>query len=661
MKFFCLINLILLFAAQAFAFSDKKVDLTVASDGSGDVESVQEAVERVPENNQKRFVIRIKPGVYEEQIRIPANKPYVSFVGERAENTKLTYKISNKEAGSTSAAYAVYIGGHDFYAENITFENSFGQGSQAVAVLTEADRAVFKNCRFLGWQDTLYAKNGRQYYENCYVEGHVDFIFGQAAAVFENCVIHSKADGYIAAPMRFADTEPSGFVFINSKLTGENTTKGVYLGRPWRDFGRTIFLKTEMGAHIRPEGWHHWQPEREKTAFFAEYKSTGAGAKIETRVKWARQLTDEQAKNFQTESFLKGTDNWNPREAKHDSQPAAKPNFKLIAWRDALNQPKEWYAVDEATRIANQVIFYQHENGGWSKNIDMAAMLTQKERAEILKDKPSVNTTIDNGATTTQLRYLAKVITAKNIETHKEAFNRGLDFLLSMQYENGGFPQYFPLKKDYSRRITYNDNAMINALRLLRDIAAKKADYVFVDEARRAKAEKAVEKGIEAILKTQVEVNGQKTVWAAQHDEATFAPASARKFEPASLSGKESADIVEFLMSVENPAPEIIEAIEAAVKWFEKSKLTGIKIVEKPGDRVLVKDAAATPLWARFYEIETNRPIFTGRDGVVKYDYMQIEAERRSGYGYYTDEPNNLLNNAYPKWKQKQARKAAQN
>ncbi|HSK71030.1 MAG TPA: pectate lyase [Pyrinomonadaceae bacterium] len=662
MKLFCLVNLILIFAAaQGFAFSDKKADLTVAIDGSGDVKSVQEAVNRVPDNNKKRFVIFIKPGVYQEQIKVPANKPYISFVGEKAENTKLTFNLSNKDAGSTSASYSVYIGGHDFYAENITFENSFGTGSQAVAVLAEADRLVFKNCRFIGWQDTLYAKGGRQYFKDCYIEGHVDFIFGQATAVFENCVIHSKGDGYIAAPMRFAENEPSGIVFINSKLTGENTNKGVYLGRPWRDYGRTIFLETEMGAHIRPEGWHHWQPEREKTAFFAEYKSTGAGAKTESRVKWARQLSEEQARVFYPENFLKGSDNWNPREAKYDSQSAAKPDFKLVSWRDALNQSKEWYAVDEATRIANQVIFFQHDNGGWSKNIDMAAMLTQKERQEILKDKSNTNTTIDNGATVTQLRYLAKVVAAKNIEAHKEAFNKGLDFLFSMQYENGGFPQYFPLKKDYSRRITYNDNAMINVLRLMRDIARKKEDYVFVDEERRLKAEKAVEKGVGAILKTQVVVNGQKTVWAAQHDEVTFAPASARKFEPVSLSGKESADIVEFLISLENPSPQVVEAIEAAIKWFEKSKLTGIKLVEKPGDRVLVKDASAPPLWARFYEIETNRPIFTGRDGVVKYDYMQIEAERRKGYGYYTDEPNKLLTSVYPKWKQKQARKNAGN
>jgi len=189
------------------ACSAVRAEIIVASDGSGDVRTVREAIDKVPAANKHRVVIRIKPGTYVEQVSIPADKPFISFIGESAEKTKLTFNLSNKVAGSTSATFSIYIGGHDFHAENITFENSFGAGSQAVAVLVDADRAVFRNCRFLGWQDTLYAKNGRQYYENCYIEGHVDFIFGEAAAVFENCIIHSKGDGYIAAPMRFSADE----------------------------------------------------------------------------------------------------------------------------------------------------------------------------------------------------------------------------------------------------------------------------------------------------------------------------------------------------------------------------------------------------------------------------------------------------------------------
>ena len=633
----------------------RAADVTVATDGSGNFRSVQEAVNKVPENNKKRFVIAIKPGVYKEQIRVPANKPYISFIGTDAEKTILTFSLSNKEAGSTSAAYATYIGGHDFYAENITFENSFGTGSQAVAVLVEADRSIFNKCRFLGWQDTLYAKNGRQFYKDSYIEGHVDFIFGQAASVFENCHIHVKADGYIAAPMRFAADERSGFVFDKCRLTSSNTVKGIYLGRPWRDYGRTVFINTVMEADIRPEGWHHWEPQREKTAYLAEYGSTGKGASDATRVAWARKLTDADVKQFSVEYFLGGRDGWDPYKADNFAwQEKTTPDFSLVSWDDVFKQAKLWYAVDEATRIANQVLIYQRDNGGWEKNVDMAAMLTQSERTKLALEKAFTDTTIDNGATTDQLQYLAKVITAKNIDPHKAGFFKGLDFLLSMQYANGGFPQYFPLRQDYSRHVTYNDNAMINVLKLLRDIAKKKEDYLFVDEERRARAEKAVEKALPVLLKTQVIANGKRTVWGAQHDEITLKPAAARKFEPVSLTAGESVGIVKFLMQLD-VTPEIRDAIESAVKWFEMNKLNGIRWERKNGENAVVKDKTAPPIWARFYQIETMKPIFIGRDAIIKYDVTQIEAERRNGYAWYVDGARDLLEKDYPKWKAKLA------
>jgi len=647
------------FVLLALSLTAAAADLTVAADGSGDVRTVGAAIDKVPARNGKRFVIAIKPGIYKEQIRVPANKPHISLIGTDAEKTVLTFSLSNKEAGSTSAAYATYIGGHDFYAENITFENSFGTGSQAVAVLVEADRAIFNKCRFLGWQDTLYAKNGRQYYKDSYIEGHVDFIFGQAAAVFENCHIHSKGDGYIAAPMRFAADERSGFIFDKCRLTSSNTVKGIYLARPWRDYGRTVFINTTMDADIRPEGWHHWEPQREKTAYFAEYGSKGKGANNGARVTWARKLGDADLKVFSVEYFLSGLDGWDPYKADNFAwQEKTPPDFGLVSWNDVLKQTKLWYAVDEATRIANQVLLYQRDNGGWEKNVDMAAMLTQSERTKLIAEKTKTDTTIDNGATTTQLAYLAKVINAKNIESHRTGFLKGLDFLLAMQYENGGFPQYFPLKNDYSRHITYNDNAMINVLKLLRDIAKKKDDYTFVDEERRIRAEKAVEKAIPVLLKTQVVINGKKTIWGAQHDEVTFQAAQARAFEPISLTAGESVGIVKFLMLDGSPSPEVIDAIESAVKWFEANKLTGIRWERKNGESVVVKDKAAPPIWARFYQIETMRPIFIGRNAVIKYDVMQIEPERRNGYAWYVDGARDLLEKDYPKWKTNLARKS---
>ena len=673
MKVFLLISLVLCFGlmkihAETQAFFAKKPDLTVAADGSGDVKTVSEAIAKVPENNPSRFVIVIKKGVYNEQIRIPANKPFISLIGESSETTRLSFDINNQRAGTTSAAYAFYIGGHDFYAENLTFENSFDfkpgvPGAQAVAVLSEADRAVFKKCKFLGWQDTLYAKNGRQYFEDCYIEGNVDFIFGQAAAVFAHCTIHSKGDGYITAPMRFAANEPSGFVFNNCNLTGANTDKGVFLGRPWRAFGRTVFLETEMGAHIRAEGWNNWgNADNEKTAYFAEYNSKGAGAKPEARVKWIHQLTKEESKQFETENFLKGKDGWNPKTADDKWLEAAKPDWKLVSWSEVFKQKPLWYQTDEAARIADQVVLYQKENGGWEKNLDMSAMLTAAEREKLAKERSNTTeTTIDNRTTYSQIAFLAKVITASlakqtpptNFPKHKEAFYKGLDYLLASQYASGGFPQFFPLKKGYYTHITFNDDAMIGVLKLFREIAEKREDFKFVDEERRSKTEKAVEKAIPLILKLQVEVNGKKTVWAAQYDENTFKPAAARKFEPISLTAGESVGIVRFLMLGTNSDQATTEAIESAIKWFKETQLNGIRWERKNGENSVVKDKNALPIWARFYQIETMKPIFIGRDSIIKYDVSEIEAERRNGYAWYTNEPNELLEKDYPRWLEK--------
>ncbi|HQU86561.1 MAG TPA: pectate lyase [Pyrinomonadaceae bacterium] len=674
MKIYLFIGLFLCFGLMNFQVRAetalKKIDLTVAADGSGDVRTINEALEKVPENNKTRFTIFIKKGIYDGQIRIPSSKPFVSFIGEAGETTIIRYDLNNKHAGTTSAAYAVYIGGHDFHAENLTFQNSYDYkantgtgGTQAVAVSSEADRLIFKNCKFLGFQDTLYAKGGRQYFENCYIEGNVDFIFGQAAAVFDKCVIHSKGDGYIAAPMRFSADEASGYVFIDSKLTGENIEKGVFLGRPWRAYGRTIFLNTEMDAHIRAEGWNNWgNKENEKTAYFAEFNSKGAGAKPESRVKWIHQISKEEAKQFETENFLKGKDGWNPKSSTDEWLEKTQPDWNPVSWNRVFDQIPLWYQTDDAARIADQVCWYQKTNGGWEKNIDMAAMLTGVEKANLLKNKVNAGeTTIDNRATYEQIRFLAVMITASlkkttppnNFPWYKESFNHGLDFLLASQYQNGGFPQYFPLKTGYYTHITFNDDAMIGVLNLLRDVAEKREDFVFVDEERRSNAKKAIERALPVLLKTQIKIGSKKTIWAQQYDENTLKPAPARTFEPIALSAGESVGIVRYLMRIEKPNPQIVQAIESAIKWFKKNELKGIRWEHRNGENRVVKDKNAPPIWARFYQIETMKPIFVGRDSVIKYDVSEIEAERRNGYAWYVSAPQELLEKDYLKWKER--------
>jgi PelA/Pel-15E family pectate lyase len=335
------------------------------------------------------------------------------------------------------------------------------------------------------------------------------------------------------------------------------------------------------------------------------------------------------------------------------------PTSTSVKWENCLSQKPEWYGSQEAVRIADSVLLYQRDSGGWPKNIDMAARLTEQQKATVLKRKRDVDSTIDNGATYMQIAYLAKVYTAVKLDRHKAALTRGVDCLLEAQYDNGGWPQYYPKPTGYQRHITFNDGAMIGVLKVLRDITQGEADFAWVDDERRRRAEEAVRKGLECILKTQVVVDGKRTVWCAQHHEATLTPAGARKYELASLSGSESVDIVRFLMGIDRPNDQVVNAIVSAIEWFERSKITGIRLVERPDasqrgfDRVVVQDPEAQPLWARFYEIGTNRPIFAGRDGIARYSLAEIDAERRRGYRWYDDAPVRLLVEDYPAWRKR--------
>lgn len=336
-----------------------------------------------------------------------------------------------------------------------------------------------------------------------------------------------------------------------------------------------------------------------------------------------------------------------------------------VVWDAALAQPPAWYASEEAVRIADNVLLYQRDVGGWPKGIDMASKLTETDRATLLKLKTNpMDCTIDNSATTTQIGYLAKVYGAAGHERFKEGFNKGLDYLLAAQYPNGGWPQYYPNTSAYYAHITFNDNAMVNVLNLLRETSRGKGDFAFVSRDRREKAAQAVQKGIDCILRCQVRVKGEPTAWCAQHDEKTLMPAPARAYELVSLSGSESVGLVRFLMSIERPDPRVFAAIDSAVDWFEKVKIEGIKVIDKADpslsggfDKVVVPDPNAPRIWARFYEIGTDRPFFCGRDGVKKYSLAEIEHERRTGYAWYTSAPGYLLEKDYPLWLSKYPQK----
>lgn len=281
--------------------SNRKYNIVVAADGTGTFKTVQQAINAVPDNQIERTVIFIKKGIYKEKVSVSSTKINLTLIGEDLEKTVITFddynpRVYGKDTITTWSSCSFAVDAEGFVAENITFENSAGRVGQAVAVRVVADKVIFRNCRFLGNQDTLFAHGiGRVYFTNCYIEGTTDFIFGSAIALFENCKIHSKVNSYITAASTPQGNQ-YGYVFKNCVLTADTAATKVFLGRPWRAFAKTVFINCVLGKHIRPEGWDNWRStEKEKTVYYAEYKNSGPGADISSRVVWSKQLTDAEA------------------------------------------------------------------------------------------------------------------------------------------------------------------------------------------------------------------------------------------------------------------------------------------------------------------------------------------------------------------------------
>lgn len=314
---------------------------------------------------------------------------------------------------------------------------------------------------------------------------------------------------------------------------------------------------------------------------------------------------------------------------------------------------------------ADNMLLFQRASGGWSKQYHGKAFSYDVKFPDSLRDDIAIEAShddanIDNESTKKEIRYLAK--TYKTIPNPKylEAIEKGIRFLLKSQYDNGGFPQYYPEKLLYRAEITYNDNAMINALNILQDVALKQNNLEIVNPALIEPCAKAVQKGIQCILNTQIRVNGKLTAWCQQYDQNTLQPAKARAYELPSISGSESVGITEFLMSQPMPSKEIKAAVIAAVEWFKVVKITGYKIENIPAagtpkgwNRELIADPAAKPIWARYYEIGTNKPFFSDRDGIKKYALAEIGYERRNGYAWYGNWSQELLETEYPAWVKK--------
>lgn len=314
-----------------------------------------------------------------------------------------------------------------------------------------------------------------------------------------------------------------------------------------------------------------------------------------------------------------------------------------VNWGRYLARPDEWFGSEEGRRTMENILSWQDEHGGWPKNINTVAR-------PFTGNNPPPGS-FDNGASTSEMRMLARAFGATGDERYQKAFLKGLDLVLKSQYPTGGWPQYYPPGKQYHRHITFNDDAMVTLMELLDEIASQ-PEYAFVNAERRELAKKAYDHGIECILKCQIVVNGKRTVWCAQHDEIDYRPRPARSYELASLSGGESVGILRTLMKLDDPSPEVVNAVTSAVQWYRSSRIEGLRLVWDGETINAVKDPDAPSLWARFYEIETNRPFFSNRDGIPFYDFNKIDEERKMGYKWLGDWGEEVFA-MYEKWRLK--------
>ena len=666
---------------------EKPMLLVVDAAGKGNFSSIQEAINSLPDLATKPRIIFIKKGVYKEKIFIEKN--FISLVGEDKTNTIIQISLARDiwrcENKDDWGAATINLKGNDLVLQNLTITNQFGldninrkegipidcpgdslqhyitiqkDGHQMALRSFNTTRLIVRNCTLLAYGgDTVSPWNtedGMFYFTNCTMEGGVDFYCPRGWAYAENCTF--IAHGNVAAIWHDGSKYKSSKSVLNHCIF--NGDDGFKLGRYHRD-AQFYLLNCSFSSNMsntpiylnpsKPQNIIQWG---ERVYFFNCHKEGGDYSWHADNLLRAPDSPDAS----QINAAWTFAGKWSPEQTPINIDASA----MVVAITDKENHP----SFSETDPIAENMLVYQRAIGGWPKavnevKVDYTKSLSETEKRAIIADSLHIDATIDNNATTKEIRYLVKAYKKTNNNAYLKAAKKGIHYYLIAQYANGGWPQYFPDSALYRSQITYNDDAMVNVLNVLADIVERKNDFDLIPLNEFPQIPDAISRGIQCIIRTQIRVNDTLTAWCAQYNHRTFQPEMARKFELVSISGNESVGIIRFLMRINNPPDAIIQSITAAIQWLEKVKITGYKYTDilspnEPSgkDRVIVPDSSST-LWARFYEIGTNRPFFSGRNSIKKYNLKEIEAERRNGYGWYGTWPQKLLSVEYPQWAKK--------
>lgn len=665
--------------------------LTVDAKGGGDYKTIQDAVNSLPDTANDQRVIYIKNGTYSEKVFISKHK--ITLAGEDKNKTILTISLSRDvwrcESPDDWGVAALNLRGNDIVLENMSIINSYGfdnvndtyvecktdtgtiskqikRSSHQMALRSfTTTRLIVRNCILRAYGgDTVSPWNveeGMYYFKDCLMEGGVDFYCPRGWAWAENCEF--VAHGNVAAIWHDGSKyEDSKTVLVNCTFRGDD---GFKLARYHRDAQfyllncRFAENMADAPVYLNPSNPQNTILWGKRVYFFNSHRNGGDYSWHKDNLHEAK--GSPKAEIITPQWTFGGR--WNPLSV----QPFEGIRNKEIRNKESGSKEardKGTVQLDQIVLQANNMLLYQRAIGGWPKavgevKVDYTKQLSEAEKKRTLADSLRIDATIDNSATTKEIRSLVNAYKQTGDQRYLKAAEKGIRYCLKAQYANGGWPQYYPDSSSYRSQITYNDNAMINVLNIMQDIVEQKNNFNLVDASLVPLATEAVAKGISCILKTQLIVNGKLTAWCAQYNRKTLQPEMARKFELVSLSGMESAGIVSFLLRMPNPTKEMQQAIQAAVEWFETVKINGyvykdIADANMPNgkDRVIVEQANEV-LWARFYEIPNNKPFFTGRDSVRKYKLSEIEHERRVGYAWYGTWPEKILVKEYPAWKKK--------
>lgn len=663
--------------------------VVVDASGKGDFTTIQDAVNSLPMEASKPRIIFIRKGIYHEKVFIEKN--FVTLVGEDKYRTEIRISLARDiwrcENRDDWGVAAVNLKGNDIVLENLSITNSFGfehrddaegvhidcpgdslnpfkavrrDGHQMALRSFSTTRLIVRNCILRAYGgDTVSPWNteeGMFYFKDCLMEGGVDFYCPRGWAWAENCefVAHGNTAAIWHDGSRYKDSKT---VLKNCMFRGDD---GFKLGRYHRD-AQFYLLNCSFASNMAdapiylnastPQNQIQWG---RRVYFYNCHKTGGDYAWHQDNLATAE---GNPAAAAITINWTFGG-RWIP-----DTLPVT-----VTAMQQSAENKQKEITTDRSNTvidpIAENMLVYQRAVGGWPKAVNEVKVnyntpLAEAEKRTIRNDSEHIDATIDNNATTREIRYLVQAYRQTMNARYLAAAEKGVRYYLKAQYDNGGWPQYYPDASLYRSQITFNDDAMVNVLNVLQDIIEKKNGFELIDTSLLPQIQNAVQRALRCILRTQVHSNGELTAWCAQYNHNTFEPEMARKFELVSVSGSESVGIVRFLMRQPNPSNEIKLAIVSAVQWLNKVKISGysygdIQAPDQPKgkDRGIRPDPGST-IWARFYEIGTNRPFFSGRDSKKKYDLREIEWERRTGYAWYGTWPEKLLLNEFPAWAKK--------